>query len=301
VASVADEELALWNTGGTSRPDHVSNRPGYHVAPRIFVETIVRSGRVPERSQRRGVLSRVAIQAQTRNQGYWPLRLCYEASLRDEPKLRGRLVVRMSIGTRGRVSASRVVDSSASLRTVASCVAEKVRGLRFTPAPARRADVDVSVELSPGDAPLPSLGLGPAPPAPGPDRRLFVDAPAAEASLSSLAEQARPCLEPVLARDPLLWGRLALLLDVEGAGRIIGAKEHESRFPSPDVVDCVRALVIGKELSPLLGGQAQIVWALRVGEPPPKPAPAPAGNPPAPAARQGTVAESPPIRVRVGP
>src|SRR5882672_4630573 len=58
--AVADEELARWNVGGTSDPRFASNRPGFHVAPRVMVDTLVRAGQLPARSNRKGVLSELA-------------------------------------------------------------------------------------------------------------------------------------------------------------------------------------------------------------------------------------------------
>jgi len=304
VASVADEEIALWNVGGTSRPDHVSNKRGFHVAPRVLVETRVLSGRLPDRSRKRGSLSQVGILAQTRNHGYWPIRLCYEASLRGEPKLRGKATVRLSIARSGRVSASRVVASEPALRPVATCVAEKLRRLGYSPAPPRRADVDVSIELSPGDAPLPGAALGSSPPAPGPlpiPVRPWLDAGPAVAALEPAAARTGQCYAQARAQDPGLWGRLALRLRLDEAGQVLEVGEHESRFPSSDVVACARAALQGLRLPRPLGGGADLVWALRLGEPPPPAEPALAENTATPAAPQGTVAESPPIRVRVGP
>src|SRR5262249_45722571 len=110
-AAVADEDLARWNVGGTSDPRFVSNRPGFHAAPGVMVETTVRGGALPARSNGKGVLSELAVLAQTRNHGYWPFRLCYETGLRQNPKVRGKSSLHVTIDTRGHVSASRVANT----------------------------------------------------------------------------------------------------------------------------------------------------------------------------------------------
>src|SRR5215471_5361169 len=56
-ASVADEEIARWDVGGRGDPAHVSNRPGFHVAPRVVVDVTLRPGELPVRSSSKGVLS----------------------------------------------------------------------------------------------------------------------------------------------------------------------------------------------------------------------------------------------------
>jgi len=59
------------------------------------------------------------------------IRSCYERALRNNPTLAGRLEVRFTIGTSGRVTSA---SSSGLTPDVASCVTQRIRGLVF-PAP----------------------------------------------------------------------------------------------------------------------------------------------------------------------
>ena len=89
-AAVHDELLARWNVGGTGDPTFISNRSNYHPGARVVVDTTVVAGRLPVRSRhgrRRGVLSQQGLLAQSRTQGYWPFRLCFEDGLRRQQTL----------------------------------------------------------------------------------------------------------------------------------------------------------------------------------------------------------------------
>jgi hypothetical protein len=268
-AAVADEDLARWNVGGTSDPRFVSNRPGFHVAPRVMVETFVRGGHLPARSNGKGILSELAVLAQTRNRGYWPFRLCYETGLRQNPKLRGKSSVHLTIDTRGRVSSSRVATTELADREVATCLAERAKELKFTPAPSRRTGVDIGVELSPGDAPLPELALSA--PADVPEAILGrSDARRLEETLAGAVAAASSCFAAGRALDPQLWGRIGLRFDVDRHGNVT-VREHESRFPDQGVVRCATAAIQALPLEGTLAGPISFAWGLRLGAPPQPP------------------------------
>jgi hypothetical protein len=300
-AAVEDEELARWNVGGTSDPRFVSNRPGFHVAPRVMVDTLVRGGQLPSRSSRKGMLSELAVLAQARNHGYWPFRLCFEAGLRQNAKLRGKSVLHSTIDANGRVSASRLVTTELADREVATCLAERAKELRFSPPPPRRTGVDVSVELSPGDALLPELALLPATDAPeatigrSDTRRL-------EEALARAVTGASSCFAAGRALDPRLWGRIGLRFDVDRHGNVT-VREYESRFPDQGVVRCTAAAVQALPLAGMLAGPTSFAWGLRLGSPPPSPPqPSPvatnqAKNEPSASNAQSAVAESPAPRL----
>lgn len=273
LASVQDEELARWNTGGSGDPRHVSNRSSYHVAPRVVVDVAIRPGLLPERAPRpsqrgRRTLSVVAVLSQARSHGYWPFRLCYEDALREAPKLEGVTTVRASLAPDGHVTRARVSKSDLGARDVSTCLAEKVRSLRFAPGPGKRVELDLSIDLAPGDAPLPALeageaGTGSSGPATAPALPLSEVEPA----VAPLGRAVADCYVRATSRDPLLWGRLELLLTFERSGRVADAKQRGSRFPAPEVVGCAvetaRRIGLGRTLS----SPAQVVWALRLGTP----------------------------------
>jgi hypothetical protein len=301
-AAVADEELARWNVGGTSDPRFVSNRPGFHVAPRVMVDTLVRAGQLPARSSGKGVLSELAVLAQTRNHGYWPFRLCYEAGLRENPKLHGKSLLHVAIDTKGRVNASRVASTELADREVATCLAERAKELKFAPAPARRAGVDVGVELSPGDAPLPELTLAPSPGVDAPEPTLARnDTRRLEETLLAGVAGVSSCFAAGRTLDPQLWGRIGLRFDVDRHGNVT-VREHESRFPDQGVVRCASAAVQALPLGGMVAGPISFAWGLRLGSPPPASpiapiAPNQAKNDFSASSTQSAVAESPAPRV----
>jgi hypothetical protein len=274
-ASVADEELARWNVGGSSDPSARSNRPGFHVAPRVKVDTVVRSRRMPEQSSKKGVLSKVGVLAQARNRGYWPFRVCFEAGLRADAASKGKTRVRITLGRDGRASASRLLATELRHPDVATCLVNRARTLRFAPGPTGRTEVDVTVDLSPGDAPLPGVTVPAPPPAASPGK---IDVGAVTGVLGTALPAAAACFTRRAARDPKLWGRVGLRVGLGADGAILLLEENESRFPDRDVVACIVTAVRALPFPPPLGGPASFTWGVRLGGPPPPGAPGEGGN-----------------------
>jgi hypothetical protein len=269
-ASAFDEQLARWNIGGSSDPAHPSNQPSYHPATRVLVELGPVSRRIEKRSQRPNAFSAASLLAEARSNGYWPFRTCFEQGLRAKPTSAGQTRLRLSLGSSGRVTASRVLATELAERGTAQCLAEAARGLRFRRAPARRIDFELSVKLWPGDAPLPPRA---------PDRA------GREPDLSGLGaafEQAAPalaqCCQSALAGDPRLWGRLAVCVDTNAEGAVVKARETESRFSDPAASTCVTNELSALRM-PTRGQALQVMFALRCGAPPQPPAP-PSAEPP---------------------
>jgi hypothetical protein len=306
-ASTEDEAIARWNIGGSSRPEYPSNRAGFHVAPRVMVDTVVRGGHLPARSAAKGTLSQLAVLAQSRNRGYWPFRICYEEGLRRDPALRGKVEARFTVGRSGKVTGSRLLNSSFKDREVARCVATRTQALTFSPAPSRRIDVDVTVELNPGDAPLPSVRLReePAPGVPAtvrtPPAREPSPAVLREAlKESSAALEARTpdlvgCYTSGLLRDPGLWGRIGLRIRVAEDGTASAVAQHESRFPDSSVVSCVAAVVKSVPFCKTLAHPVELEWGARLGAPSLPGATSPAG-----AAEKSVVADTTGARLPLG-
>jgi hypothetical protein len=271
-AAVEDEQLARWNIGGTGAPEFISNRSGYHPAARVVVDTTVLSGNLPARTPRdrrtgRGaaVLSQQQVLADARKYGYWPFRLCYQDGLRREQKLEGQTIIRISLNASGRVSAARLVQTKLEDREVATCLTERSKQLRFSPAPGRRVDVRLSVKLWPGDAPVPLAG----PPSDDtPEKPGRLDAARAAQALGAIHPELRRCYQEGLLRDPGLWGRLQLRIDQDRDGRILDVCEDESRFPDPKVVRCMLAAVRAVNLPKPKGGELSFVYAVRLGRMP---------------------------------
>jgi hypothetical protein len=268
-ASAQDEELARWNIGGNGDPSYRSSSPRFHPGARVVVDARVlgvwgRRGRVE------GV-ERV-VQARARSTGYWPLRVCYEAALRRDPRLTVDHLVRVSATRAGRV---RAFSAASALRDaeLQNCLRDKVLDLELRELPARRIDAELRIRFWPGDVALPAWD-------PGSDPSL--DPPELTASLGRadrLWQAARSglmaCAREGQLGDPKLWGRLAFWVEFGDTGSVTALHQYETQFPDPDVSACVES-VIGafalpeKPASPL-------VFALRVGTPA-APVDAPAGG-----------------------
>jgi hypothetical protein len=288
-----DEELARWNLGGDGDPNFSSNRANFHPAPRVLVDVGIRTGAIPKRSKSKGVLSEASLVAQARNAGYWPFRLCFEEGLRRDPSLRGKTRVRFTVESSGHVRSEKMAFSELKDQSVGKCLAARTRALHFSPAPSRRVHADITIDLNPGDAPLPDWR----PSGAGPEAGAKLDESGAARALSDRLGKVTECYSNGLARDPKLWGRLAILLDIDAEGRVLSASEHDSRFPDRSVSACVLDTLRGAQLPKPEGTPARLVWAVRLGTPPtPETTGGKAGTAATP---KRTVAESVPPRVPV--
>jgi hypothetical protein len=265
---VADEDLARWNVGGSSDPRLPSSRVGFHPAPRVVVDISVRSGAQPKRAKSKKVFSEASLVAQARNAGYWPFRLCFEDGLRKDPSLRGKTRVRFVVETSGHVKSERMAFTELKDHAVAKCLSARVRALHFSPAPTKRVHADVTIDLGPGDAPLPEADLADAENARASGESGKFDEAVVSRALGDQLGRITACYEQGLGRDPKLWGRVAILMDVEADGRVRNVVEHESRFPDPTVLSCILDGIRGSLLPAPSGGPARLVWSLKLGTPP---------------------------------
>ncbi|MBN1610042.1 MAG: hypothetical protein JW940_25675 [Polyangiaceae bacterium] len=258
-ASMQDEELARWNIGGNGDPSYLSSRPRFHPGARVVVDA-----RVLGAWARRGSVASVErlVQARARSKGYWPLRVCYEAALRRDPKLTVDHLVRLSATRAGRVRAVHAVRALQDAE-LQSCLSDKVLGLELRELPARRIDAELRIRFWPGDVPLPAWD-------PGSDPSL--DPPELSASLGradrlwqAARSQLVACAEQGWRRDPKLWGRIAFWVEYGDSGTVAALHQFETHFPDPDVSACVQG-VVGALVLPEKPG-SPLVFALRVGTP----------------------------------
>jgi hypothetical protein len=251
-ASAEDTVLGAWNQGGNGDATSLANRPDFHPATRVILDTRVLSSK-----RSLGRLSAKAILAQTRNLGYWPFRLCLEDGIRAGTDSSGKAVFRFSINAHGRVSYTRRMKSEFS-RAVSDCMRKAAYVPRYQPAPARRVDVELVAEVSAGDAPLPPRD---------PPGKPF-DESALAATLDAFTPGVTECYRAGLSRDEALWGRLELRIELNESGAIAQVGELDSRFPDPEVTHCVTALFTGKSLhgSPL--DDLVVAWRLGDWSPP---------------------------------
>ena len=61
------------------------------------------------------------------------IKYCYEKSLKVNPKLRGKVTIRFTIGPAGRITKIDVAENSTGDSSIAQCIVGKVKGWRFEP------------------------------------------------------------------------------------------------------------------------------------------------------------------------
>ena len=76
---------------------------------------------------------------------------CYERELKKNPTLKGKVVVRFTIGTAGRVTGAKVASSSLSSSAVGSCVVSRIKGWRFPKPDGGSVSVSKSFVFSPSN------------------------------------------------------------------------------------------------------------------------------------------------------
>ncbi len=259
-----DDELFQWALGGSANPAHPAQLAGYHPATRVVVDVELLS-RAPKGATKR-------LLGIARSRGYWGFRSCFEAAQRVTPKSERRAKVRLTLSATGRVLGSRSVGPTPE-RDYARCVLEKARKLDFTPGFTRKLDVEISVKQWPGHAPVPPRA---------PDDAVTPElGPAGRQALQDLTPAWAACYQQALSADPQLWGRLAFKLTLSSEGAVLQAVEAETRFPSPQLSECARQLLVGARLGP--SSTTELSLALRFGQPPPPAPPSPpTGVEPAP-------------------
>ena len=261
-AAADDEELARWDLGGSSDPNAASNRASYHPGTRVVVDTRAAKRRAgaPALPAPRG-LTYQNVQAQTRSHGYWPFRLCFEQGQHDKKGPGGETRVAFTIGTRGKVSAARLLDSKLGNAASAACMVRELLKLEFTPAPKSKLRMVASIRIYPGDAELPTV----------PDAALLASLPhgefdpeAARARVTARQVELDACFAEARRGDPGLWGRLALSVILEMDGSVHRVTEIESRFPNAAATRCAQVLVSSLVFPSVNGKPFSFVLPLRL-------------------------------------
>jgi len=270
-AAADDEELARWNVGGSSDPNAISSQASYHPGTRVVVDTrpAKRRAGAPPLPAPRG-LSYQRVQAQARSHGYWPFRVCFERGQRDKKGPGGETRVAFSIGTRGKVSAARLLDSKLENAASAACLVREVQKLEFSPAPASKLRMVASIQIYPGDADLPVVA----------DAAVVASLPRGEFDPEAMrarvtAKQAEldTCFTDARRTDPALWGRLALSVILELDGSVHRVSEVESHFPNASATRCAQILLSSLIFPSVNGKPFSFVVPLRLGPIPPLDAP----------------------------
>ncbi len=243
-------ELERWNNGG------LGDGEKWHPQPRVVIEEPVVSGRGKQDTR--------AMMRHLRAEQYGVVRRCYDAALRQDPELGGRVVMRISLSKAGVITTAsaqgaRGVPDHRKHRTalgsadVGRCIASGLRGAHV--GGARGGTFAFSIDVYPGDAPMPDLDTQPSP------SRL--DTAAADRVARSLAPSLDACFVAGRASQPGLWGRLALRLDVDARGAVQDAREVDSTFPSGSVRECAAGVLRQATWPAPDGDRARLVVALR--------------------------------------
>lgn len=278
-AAGEDEELARWNIGGNADPNYPSNRSGFHPGARVVVDVDIKSRGLPKRPpvdrrtgrSRRNAPSEHGVLAHARKWGYWDFRICFESALRKNPLDHGQTKLRMRIAPGGKVSRVKLLSSDLEDKDAARCLEEQVANYRdFSPAPGRTVNLELSIKLWPGDAPLPAVSITDeaavkkfheANPGKIPDAD-FVG------TVGNALDDIRRCYASGLERDPSLWGRILLEVQIPPEGGVAKVRQNGSQFPDRKVVRCVRRALRGQEFPSPEGGRTTRMIGLRLGQPP---------------------------------
>ena len=244
-AKAEADAIALWNSGGRAS--------AWHPQPRVIVDNV----RV------QGAISSVAVLRTARAQGYWPIRRCYDPALPDQPTLRGKASVRVTIDTSGKATRSTIMGKpTLDDQQVVACIRDGMRGIAYPRTTRGTADVTMDITLSPGDALMKRVEDPPVDAGPG-----TVSLPIVQAWVARHAGAViQHCYAEAVQRIPGLWGRLVLRLDVAANGAIREIVEIESTFPDPLTTQCSIDAIRRIGLPPPENGPLRIVFPIRFGE-----------------------------------
>lgn len=214
-----------------SKPAH--GRRAHHPAPRIVVDVAGAEGGSPAAD----------LQRAARNFGYWPFRRCYEAGLRHNQRLSGKVLLELVVAESGAVHSTLVSSTTLADAVAVWCVAREAQHLAFA-ATRSETRASMTVSLWTGDEPVPV----PVPVAHAAELR-----EALRAFWPALAR----CYADGLAHQPDAGGPMDLHFRVAGDGQILDVTERsEARFAAAEVTGCVLGVYRTAKLPPLSGGAA---------------------------------------------
>lgn len=200
-----------------------------------------------------------------RAEHYWTARKCYDAQLREQPELAGRIVLRATQDRRGKIikvspQKGGVPDKRKHKKrmtgtTVGTCIASALRGATLPLARKGGATFSFSIDLYPGDAPLPELDTKPSP--------VRIDLQSIQQKFLQMTPVLGACFEEASTRKPGLWGRLALRGELTQEGRLRSLQEIESTFPDTEAGKCVQKHLEQAEFPPPREGGSLVVFPMR--------------------------------------
>ncbi len=245
-AKAEAQAIALWNAGGRASP--------WHPHPRVIVDNV----RV------KGPISSAAVLREARAKGYWPIRRCFDPALPEQPTLRGKVSVRLTVNASGKATRSAVVGKpTLTDPEVVTCIRNGMRGISYPRTRRGKAEVTLDVTVHPGDAPMKAVEDPPVTAGAG-----SIPLPVAQALVARHAgARIQQCFIDARQRVPGLWGRMVLRLDVASSGGIREVVETDSTFPDPATTRCAIDAIKGIGLPPSEKGDVRIVVPIRFGSP----------------------------------
>lgn len=178
------------------------------------------------------------------------LRRCYDERLSARPELRGALRVRMEIGSTGRVTSARVIETTLADGSVESCVVKTLRALAFKRPLSGTVIVNYPMQFRPRNdlgAPVQTLQ-------PLASRRL------SERSVSAILREQRdrftPCYQQRVQERPELRGTpVTLTFSLDRDGQPSGLQVHGAHRAA-DIDACLVATARGLRFPRPVAGEA---------------------------------------------
>jgi hypothetical protein len=240
------EAIARWNAGGRTSP--------WHPHPRVIVDNV----RV------KGAISSAAVLREARAKGYWPIRRCFDPALPEQPTLRGKVSIRLTVNASGKATRSAVVGKpTLADAEVVTCIRNGMRGIAYPRTTRGNAEVTLDVTVHPGDAPMKAAEDPPVTAGPG-----SVSLPVVQALVARHAgARLQHCYVDARQRVPGLWGRMVLRVDVAPNGGIREIVETDSTFPDPSTTRCAIEAIRGIGFPRPDHGDVRIVLPIRFGAP----------------------------------
>jgi hypothetical protein len=153
---------------------------------------------------------------------------CLEEGLQADPALKGKMTVRFTIGTDGKVS-----EASAPVNelppSVAGCVTEAFRGFRFPPAKSGAVTLEVPFLIEPAEGAGWSIKKKDAEIV---GTRGTMDPAQVKETVHPEMGKIQACYEQALAKDPKASGRVTVRFVVEAAGLVYSVQTPINELPS---------------------------------------------------------------------
>ncbi len=221
--------------------DKKKNKPKPHPDPRIVVDVLKTEGELDGND----------VQKTVRAKGYGVIRTCYETGLRKKQTLRGTLTFELAIGTSGKGLNVTKRESNIPDESVVWCIIRETMRLPFYKEEAGGTRVMFRVQLGEGDLPVAVYKL---------HRKSEKIAEALKTKSSAIED----CYRPVVENDPRIGGALVLRIRARLNGEVQSVTEHETHFPSKEVIKCIREALSEVKLPRITRREPVFIYRLQL-------------------------------------